>query len=121
MPYGLRYASTSMLQIGAELEESARMSGATWWQVFRRILIPLILPGLVAGWIYVVTVSLRELSSSLLLYSPGNEVLSITIWELWANGRFPAVAAVGVVMILVLLVIIAIARRVTSRFGMGAI
>jgi iron(III) transport system permease protein len=121
MPYGLRYASTSMLQVAAELEESARMSGATWWQVFRRVVVPLILPGLVAGWIYVVTVSLRELSSSLLLYSPGNEVLSITIWELWANGRFPAVAAVGVLMIAVLLVIILVARRVSSRFGMGEI
>jgi iron(III) transport system permease protein len=121
MPYGLQYAATSMIQIGAELEESARMSGANWWQVFRRILIPLILPGLVAGWIYVVTVSLRELSASLLLYSPGNEVLSITIWDLWANGRFPAVAAVGVVMILVLLLIIGAARKITSRFGIAQI
>lgn len=121
MPYGMRYVSTSMLQIGAELEESAQMSGATWWQVFRKVMIPLILPGLVAGWIYVVTVSLRELSSSLLLYSPGNEVLSITIWELWANGRFPAVAAVGVMMILVLLVIIAAARKISSRFGVSEI
>lgn len=121
MPYGLRYVATSMIQIGGELEESARMSGASWWQIFRRILFPLILPGLLAGWVYVVTVSLRELSSSLLLYSPGNEVLSITIWELWANGRFPALAAVGVVMILLLLVIIGLARRLTGRFGMGAI
>jgi iron(III) transport system permease protein len=119
MPYGLQYAATSMLQIGAELEESARMSGASWWQVFRRILVPLILPGLVAGWIYVVTVALRELSSSLLLYSPGNEVLSITIWDLWSNGRFPAVAAVGVIMIITLLLIIGVARKVTNRFGIA--
>ncbi|WP_141005277.1 ABC transporter permease [Nocardioides humi] len=117
MPYGMRYASTSMVQVAGELEESARMSGATWWQVFRKVILPLIMPGLIAGWIYVVTVSLRELSSSLLLYSPGNEVLSITIWELWSNGRFPAVAAVGMVMIAVLLVIILAARKLSSRFG----
>lgn len=121
MPYGMRYASTSMLQIGAELEESARVSGASWWQVFRRVLLPLITPGLIAGWIYIVTVSLRELGSSLLLYTPGNEVLSITIWNLWENGRFPAVAALGVTMILVLTAIIIIARKVSGRFGVNEV
>lgn len=119
MPYGMRYASTSMLQIGGELEESARTSGASWWQIFRRVLLPLIAPGLIAGWIYIVTVSLRELGSSLLLYTPGNEVLSITIWNLWENGRFPAVAALGVTMILVLTLIIVIARKVGQRFGVN--
>jgi iron(III) transport system permease protein len=121
MPYGMRYSATSMLQIGAELEESARTSGATWWQIFRRVLLPLIMPGLIAGWIYIVTVSLRELGSSLLLYTPGNEVLSITIWNLWENGRFPAVAALGVAMILSLVVIIVIARRIGGRFGVNEV
>src|SRR5207244_7127796 len=73
MPYGLRYASPSIFQIGRELEESAQMSGAGWWQSFRRIVLPLLMPGLVAGWIYIVVVSVRELGSSVLLYSPGKE------------------------------------------------
>lgn len=118
MPYGMRYVSTSLMQIGAELEESARMSGASWLQIFRRILFPLMLPGILAGWIYIVTVSLRELSSSLLLYSPGNEVLSITVWEMWSNGGFTVVAALGVVMTLVLLILVQIARRISARYGM---
>src|SRR5882672_4810968 len=83
MPYGLRYNTASMLQIHKELEESAAMSGASWGTTFRRIILPLLKPGLVAGWIYVMIVSIRELSSSILLYSPGTEVISITIWELW--------------------------------------
>ncbi len=61
MPYGTRYASVSMAQIGAELEESARASGARWWQTFRRVLLPLALPGLVAGWMTILILSLREL------------------------------------------------------------
>src|ERR671936_2369259 len=70
MPYGMRYSSTSMFQIGRELEESAQMSGAGWLQSFRRIVLPLLVPGLVAGWIYIFVVSFRELGSSVLLYSP---------------------------------------------------
>ena len=72
LPYGMRYNSASMLQIHKELEESAAMSGASWGMTFRRIVLPLLKPGLLAGWIYVVIVSIRELSSSILLYSPGH-------------------------------------------------
>jgi iron(III) transport system permease protein len=79
MPYGMRYSSTSMFQIGKELEESAMMSGAGWFQTFRRVVLPLLVPGFVAGWIYIFVVSFRELGSSVLLYSPGKEVLSIAI------------------------------------------
>lgn len=56
MPYGLRYNTTSMLQIHKELEESAAMSGASWGTTFYRIVLPLLKPGLMAGWIYIVIV-----------------------------------------------------------------
>src|SRR4029077_13481975 len=64
MPYGLRYNTTSMMQIHKELEESAAMCGASWTTSFRRIVLPLLKPGLLAGWIYVLIVSIRELSTS---------------------------------------------------------
>ena len=44
LPYGMRYAVTSMQQISTELEESAQVSGASWWQTFRRVLLPLLSP-----------------------------------------------------------------------------
>jgi iron(III) transport system permease protein len=117
MPYGMRYASTSMYQISRELEESAQTSGATWWQTFRRVNLPLLMPGLIAGWIYIVLVSFRELSSSILLYSPGDEVLSILIWERWQNGQLTQLAALGMVMVLTLVVLVTIAGRLGARIG----
>jgi iron(III) transport system permease protein len=117
MPYGMRYASTSMYQISGELEESAQTSGATWWQTFRRVNLPLLMPGLIAGWIYIVLVSFRELSSSILLYSPGDEVLSILIWERWQNGQLTQLAALGMVMVLTLVVLVTIAGRLGARIG----
>ena len=117
MPYGMRYASTSMYQIGRELEESAMTSGATWWQSFRRVIIPLLLPGLVAGWIYILVVSVRELSSSILLYSPGNEVLSIVIWEQYQNGDLTHLAALGMMMVGALVVLVAVAYKLGARIG----
>lgn len=117
LPYGLRYNTTSMLQIHKELEESAAMSGASWTTTFRRIILPLLKPGLVAGWIYIMIVSIRELSSSILLYSPGNEVLSILIWELWENGQYVELSALGVMFIIALFILVMIAQWVGSKFG----
>jgi iron(III) transport system permease protein len=117
MPYGMRYASTSMFQIGRELEESALTSGAGWFQSFRRIVLPLLMPGLVAGWIYIVIVSVRELSSTIILYSPGKEVLSILIWEMNQNGEFPQLAALGTMMVAGLVVLVTVAYKLGARIG----
>jgi len=117
MPYGMRYASTSMFQIGRELEESALTSGAGWFQSFRRIVLPLLMPGLVAGWIYILIVSVRELSSTIILYSPGKEVLSILIWEMNQNGQFPELAALGVMMVGALIVLVSVAYKLGARIG----
>ena len=117
MPYGLRYNMTSMLQIHKELEESAAMSGASWGATFRRIVIPLLKPGLIAGWIYVVIVSVRELSSSILLYGPGREVISIVIWEFWQNGQYVELSALGVMMIVALFCFVMLAQYLGKKMG----
>jgi iron(III) transport system permease protein len=117
MPYGLRFNTTSMLQIHKELEESAAMSGASWFTTFRRIVLPLLKPGLLSGWIYIMIVSIRELSSSILLYSPGTEVISIIIWELWENGQYVELSALGVMFILALFVLVMLSQAVGKKFG----
>ena len=120
MPYGMRYNSTSMLALHKELEESATMSGASWGMTFWRIVLPLLKPGLIAGWIYVVIVSIRELSSSILLYSPGSEVLSIMIWEYWQNGQYVELSALGVMLIASLLGLVLLERYASRRFGIAS-
>jgi iron(III) transport system permease protein len=117
LPYGMRYNTTSMVQIHKELEESAAMSGASWLQAFWHIVLPLLKPGLVAGWIYVVVVSVRELSSSILLYSPGSEVVSVIIWELWQNGQYVELSAFGVMLIGALFVFTLVAQAIGRRYG----
>ena len=117
LAFGIRFASAPMHAIGDDLEESAYASGASWWQTFRRILVPLLLPGLVAGWIYVFVASARELSSAILLYSPGNEVVSIRIWELYQEGHLTELAALGVIMFVVLGALIGVAVRVGGTLG----
>ncbi len=80
-------------------------------------MLPLLKPGLVAGWIYIMIVSIRELSSSILLYSPGTEVISIVIWELWENGQYVELSALGVLFILMLFVLVLVSQAIGKKFG----
>ncbi|MCI2421009.1 iron ABC transporter permease [Saccharopolyspora sp. K220] len=118
LPYGMRYSSAAMAQMSQELEESAQVCGASWLQTFRRVLVPLASSGILAGWVYILVVSFRELSSTILLYSPGNEVLSVLIWEQFENGQFTTLAAIGVCMVTILLVLVFIAHRLGARVGL---
>ena len=117
LPYGIRTASASMIQIGKELEEASMVSGATWFQTFGKIFLPLVMPGFVAGWIYIAVVSLRELSTSILLYSQQSIVLSILVFDLWESGLYSSVSALGVLMVLFLMVVTWIARGIGARIG----
>ena len=115
LPYGIRYNTASMLGIHRELEESAAVSGASWWTTFRHVVFPLLRPGFVAGWIYILIVAIRELSSSILLYGPGSEVLSVVIWELWENGQYVELSALGVLMTLALFALVMVAQPIAGR------
>ena len=81
------------------------------------VILPLLKPGLIAGWIYIMIVSIRELSSSILLYSPGTEVMSIMIWELWENGQYVELSALGVMFIVVLFMMVMLAQWAGRKFG----
>ena len=120
MPYGMKYASAAMAQLSSELEESAMVSGASWAQTFRRVLVPLASSGILAGFIYILIVSFRELSSTILLYSPGKEVLSVLLWEQFENGQLTTLAAIGVGMVLILVALVLVAYRFGARVGLEA-
>jgi iron(III) transport system permease protein len=117
IPYGMRSASGSILQIHSELEEAAAASGASWWESFKRVTLPLLRPGLVAGWIYICIVSFREFSTSVLLATGDSRVLSILLFTMFEQGQVTIVAAIGVLMIATLLTIVAIFYKLTGRIG----
>jgi iron(III) transport system permease protein len=117
LPYGMRACSSSMLQIKKELEEASAASGAAWSHTFKRVILPLLAPGFVAGWIYVITHSFRELSTSIMLYRSGTEVIAIVLFEMWDGGQYPQLCALGMVLVAILVVISLIARAVGAHYS----
>ena len=118
IPYGIRYCSPGLLQINKELEESAQMSGAPWGVVFRKIVVPLMMPSLFAGWIYIFLLSVRELTVALMLYSPGSQVISVIIFEMWDFGKTGELAAFSVSICLILVTIAAMFHKLSKRYGL---
>jgi iron(III) transport system permease protein len=119
LPYGMRYLAPGMAQISDELEEAATASGAGWLQAFRRIYVPLLMPSLLAAFLYTVIVAFREISAAIFLYSSSTEVMSVKVYDLWSNGDYPVVAALGIVMVLFLSATVLVVRMLGGRIGIA--
>jgi len=111
LPYGLRAVTSTIVQIHKELEEASRACGGGFWTTFRRILLPLMRPGLIAGWILLATIFMREFSLSLFLYTPSSEPVGPLLYFLWLDGLTGPVGALGILVSVVSAVLVAVASR----------
>jgi iron(III) transport system permease protein len=98
-PLAVRTMAGAFAQLALDLEECSRVHGAAWSTTFRRILLALAWPSFAVGWILIFFIILRELSASILLYSVGNEVLSVVVMRLWTEGKAGPVSVIALVML----------------------
>ncbi len=111
LPLAFRSMSGVVVQLDAALEEAARVSGAGWRRTMRTITIPLLRSGIVATWILLFMVSVREVSASLFLAGPRNPVLGPSILNFWESGGLPHVSTLAVVQAAIILAALFLARR----------
>jgi iron(III) transport system permease protein len=100
------------MQISAELEECSRLHGAGWFSTMTRIVLPLLRPSLMVGWILLFAEFVRALSVSVLLYSNDSVVLPVVIFELFETGAYPELAALSIVQTLLVFLAIYAAKRI---------
>jgi iron(III) transport system permease protein len=110
---GTRLTTGGIAQIQRSLEEAAEASGASHWQVWRRVLLPLLRPVFINGFLLVLLASVQNLTLPIMLYVPGNEVLSSLIYTRWSSGHVAGTAVISVI-VTVITVIAAIALRRAS-------
>jgi iron(III) transport system permease protein len=111
LAYGMRLISTSLLQVGPELEECARVTGATPGQVSRHVTVPLIRYGLLASWLMIFMIFEREYSTGVYLLGPGTEVIGSLMVSLWGAGSIDIISALSFINILLVSVGMGIALR----------
>jgi len=111
LPYGLRSMTATIVQIHRELEEASQISGGGFAVTFRKILLPLMKPGFLGGWILLATIFIREFSLSVFLYTPASEPIGPLLYHLWLDGLHGRMAALGVVVTLLSTGLVMVAMR----------
>ena len=115
LPFGVRASTSALRQLHPELEDAARVAGADWLTMMRRIVVPLTRPTLVAAWTLVFILALQEVSSSILLYTSRTVVLSVAMFDLWEAGNLSALAALGVVQLAITFLLLSVVLRTRYR------
>jgi iron(III) transport system permease protein len=116
-PLSTQFFKASFLQIGTELEESARVSGASWVQMYWRVLLPLLAPTAVTVGLLSFLSALRDISTPVLLYSAQSRPLSILMLEYSFSGEMERGAAIGVLVTVFVMVVTLVARGVGLRLS----
>lgn len=93
---GVRAASGALAMVDPHLEEASRVSGASQTTTFRKIVVPLVRPALFGGFFLVFVPTLGELSTSALLWSPGNETVGVLVFSRQSAGDTQGAATVAV-------------------------
>ncbi len=116
LPYGIRPMSSAFVQIHSHLEESSLVCGASPLTTMRRIIVPLLIPGIVSAWILMASMFLRELTLSVVLSRPGTEVLAVQILRFAEDGLWGKLSALGIVMIVISTMLVVAATLIGNRF-----
>jgi len=113
LPYALRTTAATLQQVHGSLEEAARIAGAGPLRALRDIVIPLVRPGMVAGWVLVFMPAFRELTMSILLFGLRTETIGVIIFNMQDSGYTQIAAALSVLVLLIIVSSNLIVRRLT--------
>ncbi|HXQ50594.1 MAG TPA: iron ABC transporter permease [Stellaceae bacterium] len=117
MTLGVQILKSTMVQLGAALEEAARTSGASWWYAFRHVIVPILMPTLVMVGVVNFIAAARDIASVALLATNATKTLALLQLDYMIDGRSEAAAVVSVVVILFTTGVAFLARSVGLRIG----
>ncbi|GIQ69675.1 ABC transporter permease [Xylanibacillus composti] len=115
LPYTVQYVKSGFRQIDGSLTMAGRVFNGTPWYIFRRIILPLLIPGMLAGWMMTFTISIRELVASLLILPPSMRVSATYIFAQFEQGE----VAMGMAMAVISVGITTVVLAIMNHLGAG--
>jgi iron(III) transport system permease protein len=119
LPLAFSNTDSTIKSIHSELEDAARIFGANRLRAFWDITAPLIRNGVLAAWVLLFVAALRELSSSILLFTGPTRVISVEIYDMYSIGKLESAAVMGILLLALTLGVIAVASRVIGKNYIG--
>ncbi|MDO8634649.1 MAG: iron ABC transporter permease, partial [Dehalococcoidia bacterium] len=120
MPLGVRVMNGAMVQLGGELEESARVLGSSWFYTFRRIVAPLLTPAFIGAWIITFVIAVRDLVTVIMLYGAKSRLLSVLTFEYWWGNQPERGMVIGLLLAFITLGLAMLARWVGRKTEVSA-
>lgn len=117
LPFASRIANGAMHQVGHELEEAARVSGAGWLTMLYRVLLPLLAPALMTSFVLLFLGAIRNLVLVVFFYTPESRVLSVILWEGWIGQAPERSLVAGLLMMGLSIVALVFALYLRKRTG----
>jgi iron(III) transport system permease protein len=120
MPVGYAQSDATFRGIPPDLEDAGRILGAGRLRVLRDITAPLAKSGIIAAWCFIFIGVIRELSASIILFTPNTKVMSVVLFDLKEEGQFGAIAVLGLVMLALTFATVTLMQAVLGRDVLGA-
>jgi iron(III) transport system permease protein len=115
MPYIFRSTMASLSQIDVAVEDASTIAGATWLTTFRKVTLPLMAPGILAGAVIAFSTLMGELSTTIILYSAKWKTITVAIVEYLFSANIGPAYALGTILIFLVLGAIFLANRILGR------
>ncbi len=115
LAYIFRSVAAAIGQVDSKIEEASTICGATWGRTMRRVTVPLVSPGIIAGAIIVFATLISELSATIILYSARWKTISIAIYEYIIADEFLDAAAVGSIAIMLTLLLVFVSSKLIGK------
>lgn len=117
LPLGVQVIKTFLLQIGDELEESSRVSGASWLYTYRRILLPLLSPCLIVVGLLMFISAARDIGSVVLLATGQTRTLALLMLDYTAGAELERATVVACLIVVLVVVGAFLARLMGGHFN----
>ena len=115
MPIGFSQAQSTFKSIHPELEDAGRIIGANRLVSLKDITAPLARSGLIAAWCFIFIGVIRELSASILLFTPASKVVSVVIFDLKEEGQIGVISVLGIALLVVTFAVILAVQWIVGR------
>jgi iron(III) transport system permease protein len=117
MTLGTQIIKSNMMQLGHELEEASRVTGATWWRTFTRVVLPILMPVLLLVGVMNFISAARDIASVALVATAETKTLALLQLDYMVEGRYETAAVTSFIVIILSTGIALLARALGLRVG----
>jgi iron(III) transport system permease protein len=119
LPYTVQYVKANYVQLDESLFNAGKVFGGKNYYILRRITLPLLVPGMLAGWMMTFIISIRELVAALMILPPSMQTASTYIYSQFEQGKLSLGMAMAVICVIITIIMLLAINKVSGMLKLG--